>query len=78
MLSYLVKERISGLIGFVSEAKIKDIEKSWEDYFIVYEIIDAQKQLAEFDSVMKQRIINFKFKVKPEPTPKPSSGMCVR
>ena len=75
MLSNLVKERISGLIGFVSEAKIKDIEQSWEDYFDAYKITDEEKQLDEFDLVMKKRISNFSFKAQSEPTPKPSKGV---
>ena len=66
MLSNIVKERIVGLIGFVNETKIKDIEKSWEEYFIQFHIIDEQEQLKEFNNVMEQRIINFKFKEEKE------------
>ena len=66
MLSNIVKERIVGLIGFVNETKIKDIEKSWEEYFIQFHIIDEQEQLEEFNSIMEQRITNFKFKEEKE------------
>ena len=66
MLSNLVKERIVALIGFVNNSKIKDIEKSWEDYFTQFHIIDEQEQLKEFNNVMEQRIINFKFKEEKE------------
>ena len=62
MLSNIVKERILGLVGFINTSKIKDIEKSWEDYFEQFHIIDDQEQLKEFNNTMEQRIMNFKFK----------------
>lgn len=62
MLSDLVRERIVGLVGFINTSKIKDIEKSWEDYFEQFHIINEQKQLKEFNNIMEQRIMNFKFK----------------
>ena len=51
-----------GLVGFINASKIKDIEKSWEDYFEQFHIIDEQEQLKEFNNTMEQRIMNFKFK----------------
>lgn len=62
MLSDIVRERIVGLVGFINTSKIKDIEKSWEDYFEQFHIIDEQEQLKEFNNIMEQRIMNFKFK----------------
>mgnify|MGYP001577503235 FL=1 len=62
MLSNIVRERILGLVGFINTSKIKDIEKSWEDYFEQFHIIDDQEQLKEFNNTMEQRIMNFKFK----------------
>ena len=62
MLSDIVRERIVGLVGFINTSKIKDIEKSWEDYFEQFHIINEQKQLKEFNNIMEQRIMNFKFK----------------
>ena len=62
MLSDIVRERIVGLVGFINASKIKDIEKSWEDYFEQFHIINEQKQLKEFNNIMEQRIMNFKFK----------------
>ena len=62
MLSDIVRERIVGLVGFINTSKIKDIEKSWEDYFEQFHIIDDQEQLKEFNNTMEQRIMNFKFK----------------
>lgn len=62
MLSDLVKEKITGLIGFVNKAKITEVEKSWEEYFEQFKIVDEQEQVKEFNNIIEQRIINFKFK----------------
>lgn len=62
MLSDLVKEKITGLIGFVNKAKITEVEKSWDDYFEQFKIVNEQEQLKEFNNIMEQRILHFKFK----------------
>lgn len=60
MLSNQVKQSIRNLIGCVNQAKIKSVEGSWETYFTSFNI-PVEKQLEEFNNVIKQRIQNYKF-----------------